>query len=155
MPGKWQGGELKNCIGWMDGWTDGQRERRLLFLELEGYRAVASLGSIPGGKCDHQSVDFLGEGWEAGGQSQGSLTPTSHLLKLSAQIWYSNRAPPCIKTPCPHTWVGIRISWGALNSIESWVPAEACYLEYCQVGPWILFVFCFILFGHATWLVGS
>ena len=79
----------------------------------------------------------LGEGWEAGGQSQGSLTPPPHLLKLSVQIWYSNRVSPCIMTPCPHMWVGIRIPWGVLNM----VPAETYYWKYCLVRPGICVFF--------------
>lgn len=70
--------------GWMDGqineWTE---RKKLSFLKLEGYRAVASPRSTSGCKCDHQNVDVLGKEWEAGGQSQGSLAHTSPILSSS------------------------------------------------------------------------
>lgn len=95
--------------------------------------------------CSKCGVPLERVGRLGGGQSQGSLTPPPHLLKLSVQIWYSKRASPCIMTPCPHMGVGIRISWGALNM----VPPETYYWKYCLVRPGIcVFLKCLRWFCH-------
>lgn len=68
---------------------NGQRERRLSFLKPEGNGAVVSPRSISGCKCDYQSMDVLGKGWEAGDQSQGSLAHT-HTPILSISLLKSS-----------------------------------------------------------------
>lgn len=102
------------------GKKEGRREGHLSLLEPEGYREEALPEADPGGKCGHQSEGLLWTGVEGWGSE--SPTPTSHLLKLSAQIlevWGGHLNGPysCLKiSPTffhgrgSQFWVGIRIS---------------------------------------------
>ena len=90
----------------------------------------------------------LGRSRRLGVKVRGRL----HTPPPSSQVLCSNLASSsafaCSETPPSLGWgshnrVGIRISWGALNSIDFWVPPEIYHSEYCLVGPGIcLFDFC-------------
>lgn len=70
----------------MDGW----REGKLSFLEPEGYKAITLPGSISGGNCSHQCVDFFG-GWVGG---WGLKSGASYTPSLPSQAFCSNLVFP-------------------------------------------------------------
>lgn len=131
----------------MKRWTGGV-VGKLSFLGLESYGVAAFLEASPVGNVTVRVRGSPREEWEAGGQRALTPSPPSQALAQILEVWgwYFNGACPCLETSPPHgkgspTSLGIRISWGALNNIDCWVPPEIYHSEYCWVGPWNLYVF--------------